>query len=83
MENQIDWKEKKFQEKLVQIFEIIGTNFYYILSNVSDKRILPDLDKEKDEKIIAVRREYPAFAGEQGSRPDIYIETNKGNVGTI
>lgn len=80
METQIDWKEQKFQEKLAQIFEIAGTDFYYILSKVSDKSTLPSLDKEKDEKIVRVNQEYPTLTGDQGSRPDIYVETNKGNV---
>ena len=35
MEQNIDWKEQKFQEKLSQIFEIIGTDLYFTLSNIS------------------------------------------------
>jgi len=80
MSNQFEWKERKFQEKLEQIFEIVGTEFYYILSNISEKNGLPKLDKEREEKIIEVRHEYPKFQGDEASRPDIYIETNKGNV---
>lgn len=77
---QVDWKEQKFQEKLTQILEIIGTDFYHILSTVSEKRKLSILDKDKGETITIVKREYPTFLGEQGSRPDIYLETNKGNI---
>lgn len=80
LEKQVNWKEQKFQEKLAQILEIIGTDFYYIFSEISEERELPFLDKDKDEKIINVKREFPTFQGEQGSRPDIYLETNKGNI---
>ena len=80
MEQTIDWKEQKFQEKLSQIFEIIGTDFYSVLSNISEQNNIPKLQIEKGEKIITIKREYPTLFGEKGSRPDIYIETNKGNV---
>ena len=76
-----DWKEAKYQEKLTQIFQIIGTDFYTFLSEISEKRKLPKLNKDIDEKIgEIVKREHPSFSGEEGSRPDIYLETNKGNI---
>ena len=80
MEQNIDWKEQKFQEKLSQLFEIIGTDLYSTLSNISENITIPKIQIDKGEKITTVKREYPSFFGDQGSRPDIYIETNKGNV---
>jgi len=76
-----DWKEAKYQEKITKIFQILGTEFYTFLSDISEKRKLPKLNKDIDEKIVdIVKREYPSFFGDEGSRPDIYIETNKGNI---
>lgn len=69
-----DWKEKKFQEKLLQLFELVNIDFYgYIFENAEGKG-LPEL---KDEKFIEIKPEYPSSFGDTGSRPDIFIETNK------
>ncbi|WP_456450100.1 hypothetical protein [Palaeococcus sp. (in: euryarchaeotes)] len=69
------WKEKKFQEKLIQLFKLVNIDFFeYIIENAEGK----NLPLIRDEKFIDVRPEYPTFSGDAGSRPDIYLETNKG-----
>jgi len=77
MTNEIeDWKEKKFQEKLLQLFNLVNMDFYDYIYENSEGRGLRDL---KDERLISIKSEYPSAFGEGGSRPDIFLETNKGN----
>lgn len=70
-----DWKEKKFQEKIVQLLDLVNIDFYQNIFENAEGKGLPDV---KDEKFIKIRAEYPTSFGDVGSRPDIYVETNKG-----